>query len=91
MLKRIVIILQMLAISGCEYSGAGCWERLNTLNNKMYLLLDTYQEISAAELEVLRTRIASSIRSCGENEPFYRDLSVVDIGHEAYYTLLDLP
>ena len=85
---RISIVVLLLALSGCEYHGLTCWNRLQILFNEWSVMLDEAGEIDASALADVRSRIASNVEQCRGGD-FYRDFG--SVGPSEYYiTLFDL-
>ncbi len=90
LLRRFAIVALLLALSGCEYHGLTCWNRLENLYNELTWLLDGPANTDPANVADVRSRIASNVEQCRGGD-FYRDFDDSDIAPEGFnITLFDL-
>lgn len=86
---RIGTLILITGLSGCDQLMTDCWDQLSELHSEHYVLLDSRENFSSVQLEKIRDSMASGVRECANKESFAADISVVDIGVESYFTLLD--
>ena len=87
--SRLVLMIVMLGLAGCEFHGLTCWNRLKYLHSEIELELDEFGEADETELAQIRAAIAENVESC-RGSSFYEDLSSDEgAGFEVIFTLLD--